>query len=50
MKKATSVRMVTTIEGKRSHRKGCILYTIYIYSDKGKEDEDDEVLRRYHVL
>ena len=28
-KKDTSVRMVTTIQAKRSHRKGCVLFAIH---------------------
>jgi len=30
--------------------KGCVLFSVHISSDKGKEDEDDEVLKRYPIL
>ena len=36
-KKATSVRMVTTMQAKRSRKKGCKLFAVHISSDKGKE-------------
>ena len=39
--------MVTTMEAKRSHRKGCMLFSVHFYSDKGKEVEDVAMLRRY---
>jgi len=43
-KKSTSVRMVKTIQAKCSHRKGCTLFVVYIFSDKGKEVENADVL------
>jgi len=49
-KKATSVRMVTSMQAKRSHRKGCVLVAVHISSDKGKKVEDANVFRRYRVL
>ena len=49
-KKATSVRMVTTMQTKCSHRKGCVLFTMHISSDKGKDVEDAEVLSSYLIL
>lgn len=49
-KKSTSVRMVTTMQAKHSHRKGCKLFAGHISSDKGKEVEDVDVLSRYPVL
>ena len=49
-KKATSVRMVTTMQEKHSHRKGCVLFVVHIYSDKDKEVEDADVLSRYPIL
>ena len=49
-KKETSVRMVTIMQAKCSHRKGCMLFVVHISSDKGKEVEDMVVLRRYPVL
>ena len=45
-KKETSVRMVTTMQAKRSHRKGCVLFVVHISSDKGKEVEDTNFLSR----
>ena len=49
-KKATSVWMVTSMQTKRSCRKGCMLFVVHISSDNGKEVEDSDVLRRYPVL
>jgi len=49
-KKATSVRMVTTMQAKRNHIKGCVLFIAHTCSDKGKDVEDAEVLRRYPIL
>jgi len=49
-KKATSVRMVTTMQAQCSHKKGCVLFVVHISSDKGKEVEDADVLSRYPVL
>ena len=42
-KKATSVRMVTAMQAKRSRRKGCVLFVVHISSDKGKEVVDANV-------
>ena len=49
-KKATSVRMVTTMQEKRSHIKGCVLFAFQISSDKGKEVENANLLSRDPVL
>ena len=49
-KKAKSVRMVTTMQAKRNHIKGCVLFIAHTCSDKGKDVEDAEVLRRYPIL
>ncbi len=49
-KKSTLVRMVTVMQAKHSRRKGCKLFAVHIYSDKGKEVEDIDVLSRYPVL
>lgn len=49
-KKPTSVRMVTTMQEKCNCRKGYVLFAVHISSDKGREDEDDEVLKRYPIL
>eukprot|EP00253_Pinus_taeda_P005252 PITA_05252 len=49
-KKATSVRMVTTMQAKHSCMKGCMLFLVHISSDKSKEVEDADVLSRYPVL
>eukprot|EP00253_Pinus_taeda_P027303 PITA_27303 len=48
--KATLVRIVTTMQANCSHRKGCKLFPVHISSDKGKEFDDADVLRRYPVL
>jgi len=42
--------MVTTMQAKRSRRKGCKLFALHISSDKGKEVEDIDVLSRYPIL
>ena len=49
-KKATSTRMVTTMQAKHSRRKGCVLFIVLISSDKDKEAEDEYVLSMYQVL
>jgi len=49
-KKPTSVRIVTTMQDKRSFRKGCVLFVVHIFSDKGKDIEDDEVVKKYAIL
>jgi len=49
-KKKALVRMVTSMQAKHSHRKWCVLFTVHISSDKGKEDEDGEILRSYPIL
>jgi len=48
--KATSVRMVKTMQEKHSRRKGYMLFAVHISSDKGKEVEDAYGLSRYLVL
>ena len=42
--------MVTSMQAKRSCRKGCVMFAVHISSDKGKEVEDANVLRRYPIL
>ena len=49
-KKPTSVRMVTTMQAKHSCWKGCLMFVVNIYIDKGKEVEDVDVLKIYQVL
>ena len=49
-KKVTQVRMVTNMQAKPSHKKGCVLFSIHISSDKGKEVEDAYFFSRYRVL
>ena len=49
-KKETSIRMVTTMHSKPSRKKGCVLFAVHISSDKGKEDEDAEILSMYPIL
>lgn len=36
--------MVTVMQAKYSHRKGCVFFAVHISSDKGKDVEDVEVL------
>jgi len=48
-KKPTSVRMVIVIQAKHSHRNAFVLFVVHVSSNKGKEYEDDEVLRKYLV-
>ena len=38
------------MQAKRSHKKWCVLFSVHISSDKGKEVEDVDVLSRYPVL
>ena len=45
-KKLASMRMVTTIQEKNSSIKGYVLFVVHISSDKGKDVEDVEVLKR----
>jgi len=42
--------MVTTMQAKGSHKRGCVLFIVHISSDKGKEVDDADVLSRYLVL
>jgi len=49
-KKPTSVRMVTTMQAKRSYRKGCVMFAIHISSDKGKDVDDAEIFKRFPIL
>jgi len=42
--------MVTAMQVQHSRRKGCVLFGVYIYSDKGEDVYDVEVLSRYLVL
>jgi len=46
----TSVRMVTTMQAKRSCRKGCVMFAVHISSDKGKVVEDTKIFKRYLIL
>ena len=49
-KKATSVRMVTTMQTNCSRWKGCMLFAVHISSDKDNEVEGADVLNRYPFL
>jgi len=49
-KKPTSVRMVVAMQTKHNYEKGCVLFRVHISSDKGKDVEDDEVLKKYPIL
>ena len=42
--------MVIAMQEKRGSMKGCILLAIHISSDKGKDVEDVEVLKRYPIF
>ena len=42
--------MVIAIQEKPSHKKGYVLFTMHISSDKRKDVEDAEVLKRYMIL
>jgi len=49
-KNHTSLRMVTTRQEKHNRKKRCVLFTVHTSSEKGKDIEDVEVLRRYWVF
>lgn len=49
-KTSTSVRMVTPMQAKHSHRKGRKLFAVQISSDKGKGIEVVDVLNIYSIL
>lgn len=49
-KKATPVRMVTTMRAKGIWKKVCKTLTVHISSDRGKEVEDVDVFCRYPLL
>ena len=49
-KKPTSVRMVTTMQAKRSCRKDCVMIEVHISSDKGKDAEDAKIFTSYPIL
>ncbi len=42
--------MVTTMQAKCSCRKGFVMFVVHIYSEKGKQVEDADMLRAYPVL
>lgn len=37
---------MTTMEAKCSHREGCMLFTVHISSDKGKEVKDQDIFSK----
>eukprot|EP00253_Pinus_taeda_P034736 PITA_34736 len=45
-KNPTLMRMVTTMHAKCNCKKGCVLFVVHVSSDKGKDVENDEVLKR----
>lgn len=49
-KKPTLVRMVLAMQANWNSRKGCLLFEVHISSDKGKEVEDEEVVKTYLFL
>ena len=42
--------MVTVMQTKHGCRKGCVLFSVHISSDKSKEVKDENVLSRYRFL
>jgi len=42
--------MVAIMQAKRSCRKGCVLFVMYISSEKGKDVEDVKFLKRCFIL
>ena len=42
--------MVTAMQAKHSRGKGCVLFVVHISSDKGKDVEDENLLKRYPIL
>ena len=42
--------MITTMQEKGNSKKACVLFSVHISSDKGKDVEDAEVFKRYLVL
>ena len=42
--------MLTVMQVKCSHRKVCVLFTVHISRDKGKDVEEVEVLNKYSML
>jgi len=42
--------MVTAMQEKCIHRKGCVLFVVHISSVKVKDYEEGEVLKKYPVL
>ena len=48
--KATPIRVVTSMQEKCSCEKGCVLFAVHISSGKGKDVEDEKVMKRYLIL
>lgn len=44
------MRMVTTMQAKRSYSKGCVMFAVHISSDKGKDFEDAKIFKRYPIF
>lgn len=49
-KNPISVRMVIAMQAKRSCRKGCVMFTVHISSDKGKDVKDAYIFKKYPIL
>lgn len=49
-KNPTSIRMVISMQNNYNHRKGCVLFGVHISSNKGKDVEDVEDLKKYPAL
>lgn len=44
------MRMVTAMQDKCSYKKGYVMFVVHIYSDKGKDVEDEKIFNRYPIL
>ena len=42
--------MVTTMQENRSCLKGCVLFVVHIFSNKGKDVEDAKVFETYMIF
>jgi len=44
------VRMIISMQAKCIHRKGCVIFAVYISSSKDKDVEDEEIFKKYPIL
>jgi len=49
-KKPTLVIMVTAMQANHSWRKGCVLFEVNIFNDKGKDVKDAKLMKNYSIL